>query len=132
VIPIWEGTSNVMALDFLRAAARSGALTGLVADGLDAAGRAAEVPELADCAAAVKSAFAELQGRASAFEDEAHAQANARSLAMGLATTYACARLSLQGAAELRAGGGKSAAFARRMAARGLVPAPAPEDLTLL
>lgn len=132
VIPIWEGTSNVMALDFLRAAARSGALSALVADGLDCAGRAAEVPELAGCAAAVKSAFAELQARAESFEDDADAQANARSLAMGLAATYACARLSLQGAAESRDGGGRTSAYARRLAARGLVPPPAPEELEVL
>jgi alkylation response protein AidB-like acyl-CoA dehydrogenase len=129
VIPIWEGTSNVMALDFLRASARSGALAALIADGLDAAGAAAEQPELAGCADAVKSAFAELQGRAEGFADEADAQANARSLAMGVATTYACARLSLQGAQALRRGEPATAKLARRLAVRGLVPAAAPDDL---
>jgi hypothetical protein len=78
--------------------------------------------------AAVRAAAAELRARRQAFADTDEAQAAARSIAMGIGATYACALLCEQGAWAASRGDGRTAAAARRMAARGLLPAGPPED----
>ncbi|MGH2736446.1 MAG: hypothetical protein ACRDKZ_12775, partial [Actinomycetota bacterium] len=83
-------------------------------------------------ARAVLEAIEELSRRAaSAPLDPATAQANARALAIGAGTTYACARLCAQGAWAAERGSTLTAAAAMRLAQRGLVPAPASDDLAL-
>jgi len=125
VIPIWEGTTNVLALDFLRASARSGASTALVEDASDALGRA-DHPAVQATVVATRAALAELEERTAATESADDAAAQARAVAVGLATTYACARLCLQGSWAARSGDLRTAATAARLAARGLVPPAAP------
>jgi acyl-CoA dehydrogenase len=130
VLPIWEGTTNVLALDLLRAAQRAGSLEALIQDASATAARVKDHPAVAKTCAAVESALAEL-GRRAAGLDAATAESNARSLAMGIATTYACARLTLQGAWAADRGDMRTAHIASRLAQRGLVGAPGPEHLLL-
>ena len=132
VIPIWEGTSNVMALDFMRAAARSDALERIVADARASLEDAKAAPEAAAVVPLVESALETLLTRTSKLMDDAErAQAEARSLALGFATSYACARLCAQGAWAEKQGDPRTSRTARRLAQRGLVPPPAPEHLEL-
>lgn len=129
VIPIWEGTTNVMALDFLRAVQRSDALSVLMADAracLDAAPH----PSVAQAVVAARGALGELERRC-AFDSVEHAATEARSIALGLAATYACARLCLQGSWAAERGDLRTAAAASRLAARGLLAPPAPLHLEL-
>lgn len=129
VIPIWEGTTNVMALDFLRATQRSDALAVLLADArrcLDGAGH----PSVAEAVSTARTTLVELERR-SAFADAEHAQVEARSFALGLAATYACARLCLQGSWAAEGGDLRTAAAATRLAVRGLLVPPGPAHLEL-
>jgi alkylation response protein AidB-like acyl-CoA dehydrogenase len=132
VIPIWEGTTNVMALDFMRAIVRSSALERIVADARSALASADGAESCAAALPLVEAALEELVQRAtSVLDDDARAQAEARSLAMGLAATYSCARLCAQGAWAEKAGDPRTGRTALRLARRGLVPVPAPEHLEL-
>ena len=129
VIPIWEGTTNVMALDFLRAAQRSDALTVLLADARACLASASH-PTVAQAVASAGAALDELERR-SAFDSVEQAASEARSVALGLAATYACARLCLQGSWAADRGDLRTAATASRLAGRGLLPPPAPPHLEL-
>ena len=130
VIPIWEGTTNVLALDFLRAAHRSDAFGVLVADARAAVASASH-PAVAAAARGAAAALDELQQRALSSPDPSTAAAGARGLAMGLAATYAAARLCLQGSWAAERGDLRTAATARRLVERGLVPPISPTDLEL-
>lgn len=129
VIPIWEGTTNVMALDFLRASQRSDALGVLVAD-IKASLESAGHPAVAAAVTATRAAVSELERRASSDSAE-QAQAQARGLALGLAGAYACARLCLQGSWAAERGDLRTAAAASRLAARGLLAPEGPAHLEL-
>ena len=132
VIPIWEGTSNVMALDFLRAASRAGALEALAQDIRSTTAPLRDHRHVGEAARSAEAALKVLEERAGRFiDDPSVAEANARSFALGLAATYATARLAAQGAWASDAGDLRTAAAARRLAARGLVPPEAPDDLEL-
>lgn len=134
VIPIWEGTTNVLALDLMRAAMRSDALDAIVRDARASIAQADPEPALQQAHQAVTKALDEIERRASLLaEDRERAEANARSLAMAVASTYACARLCAQGVWALKEGDGRTVATALRLAERGLVPpgAPAPGDLAM-
>ena len=132
VIPIWEGTSNVMALDFLRAAVRARALEAIAQDIRSMTERLRDDPHVGEAARSAEAALKVLEERAGRFMDDLPAaEANARSFALGLATTYATARLAVQGAWAAARGDARTAAAARRLAARGLVPPEAPEELEL-
>ncbi len=123
VLPIWEGTTNVLSLDLLRAG-RSGDIEALLNDALASVEPLRSDASVAVAAAAVAGAVAELGERFTASEDVI--ESNARSLALGIALTYACARLCVQGAWAAHSGDGRTAAAATRLSARGLVPPPAP------
>jgi len=132
VNPIWEGTTNVLALGFLRAAERDGALDAVIDDARECAREAARSEAVAAPAAAVERALDELQARVFRWgNDAAEAQAGARALAMGIATAYACARLCLQGAWAGERGDERTATAATRLAQRGLVPPEAPGETSL-
>jgi alkylation response protein AidB-like acyl-CoA dehydrogenase len=132
VIPIWEGTSNVMALDFLRAAVRAGALEAIAQDVRSMTEPLRDDPHVGEAARAAEAALKVLEERTGRFLDDPQvAEANARSFALGLASTYATARLAVQGAWAATNGDLRTAAAARRLASRGLVPPEAPEDLEL-
>ena len=130
VQPIWEGTTNVLSLDFMRAA-RAGALQEVVDDArrcLDGARH----PSVAEASAAVAHSLDTITTKYSQLaEDEERAQAFARSLAIGLATAYACARLCSHGSWGAERGDPRPAAVASRLAARGLLP-PGPPVATEL
>ncbi len=128
VIPIWEGTTNVLALDFLRATQRSDALQVLVADAAEALARA-DHPAVISAVESCTSALRAIGDRIG--QDAVTDPAQARSIALGLGATYACARLCLQGTWAAQRGDHRTAAAAVRLAARGLVPPPAPEHLEL-
>jgi alkylation response protein AidB-like acyl-CoA dehydrogenase len=132
VIPIWEGTTNVLSLDVLRAAQKSNALSALVNDARRLVADLAEDPLTGEASRAVLLALDEIDKRAAEIaDDEAKAQAGARSLAMGLGATYACALLCRQGLWASQRGDGTTSAVAARLAARGLLPPPPPVDLSL-
>ena len=123
VMPIWEGTTNVLALDLARATERSGALEAMLADvddGVRPLQDDGAVGAAARAVAASAARIAELAPRAG--------EVGARELAMSLARTVACAELCKQGAWAARRGSGRTAAVASRLAARGLGPGVLPGD----
>jgi alkylation response protein AidB-like acyl-CoA dehydrogenase len=129
VQPIWEGTTNVLSLDVLRAAVRSGSVDALLADTEATIGTLGEEGSVGEPVSAVKRAVGELRDRWSQMmDDETAAQLHARPFAMGLGLTYACARLCAQGAWAARAGHDATSKMAARLAVRGLVPALPPTD----
>jgi alkylation response protein AidB-like acyl-CoA dehydrogenase len=127
VQPIWEGTTNVLSLDVLRAAVRSGSVDILLQDIEQTIGMLGEEGSVAEPVSAVKRAVGELRDRWAQMDDEESAQLHARSFAIGLGLTYACARLCAQGAWSARAGHEGTSKIAARLAQRGLVPSPPPE-----
>lgn len=123
VMPIWEGTTNVLSLDLLRATERSGAATAIIADARAALHGIEHDPAVAEAAVAVESALRHIELHLEAVRDDVVlAQAGARSIALGLATTYACARLCLQGSWAIARGDRRTALAATRLARRGLIP----------
>ena len=132
VLPIWEGTTNVLSLDFLRAAYRSGALEAQVSDAREILGPLRADPYVGTAATAASDAMDHLSARVgTVLQDADIAQSQARSLAMSLATTYACALLCRQGAWAASRGDGRTAATAARMVDRNLVVPPGPKQLAL-
>jgi len=125
VLPIWEGTTNVLALDVLRAAARTGSFDALLEDASRMTSPLVTDPLVGAPAAAVVEAIGTLRSRASV-ADRDSAEAGARSLAMGAAQTYATALLCRQATAPEAQRGPATARMAARLAERGLVPPPPP------
>jgi acyl-CoA dehydrogenase len=123
VMPIWEGTTNVLALDLRRATARSGALEALLADVAEGVGPLRDDPAVGAAAGAVAASAARIAELAPEV-----GEAGARELALSLARTVACAELCRQGAWAARRGRGRTAAAATRLAARGLAPGPIASD----
>ena len=123
VWPIWEGTSNVQALDFLRALRATGGLQPLLS-----AQRAilsqVQAPELEPCARASREAatrVTEWLQKASAGERE-RVEAGGRELSFGLARMLALALLTRHAEWALRAENDpRPAAAARRFADQGLL-----------
>jgi alkylation response protein AidB-like acyl-CoA dehydrogenase len=92
VLPIWEGTTNVLSLDVLRAIGRRDALAPWLEDvrnRLD--GIAASL--LADAATRVRHAADRIERFVSGTQDESARQAAARRLAFAVARTAAASRL---------------------------------------
>ena len=130
VMPIWEGTTNVLSLDLLRAA-RKGAVDALIEDGVRIASRLADDGEVGQAAATAAAALGDVGTRlASLAAEPDRAEASARSIAMTVASSYACLRLCAQASWAAKRGAGRTAALARRMAARGLTAPLPPEDLS--
>lgn len=121
VLPIWEGTTNVLALDLLRAAERSGSVEALFED-ISASVREVEShPAASWTCGQITAALEELTRRSATWESNEAAEADARSFALSLATTYACTRLVLQGVWAAGRGDTRTSIFAKRLAERGLV-----------
>jgi hypothetical protein len=132
VIPIWEGTTNVMALDFLRAAARSRGLEAIGEDIRSTVGPLESDPAVGAAVIATLAALNELEARAQELLNERDAaEAGARSIALGLAATYACSRLCAQGSWAAARGDLRTAAAAVRLGERGLVGPKPPRHLEL-
>jgi acyl-CoA dehydrogenase len=139
VLPIWEGTTNVLSLDLARAERTDGAVTALLGD-LDGrlpqrsdatagAERATGLDRARELVARSRDALAkDLSGWGEL--DAAVLQAHLRAFAMRLGRTYAAGLLVAHAAGRLEdreAGGGRAAAAAARYAGRWLgSPPPAP------
>jgi alkylation response protein AidB-like acyl-CoA dehydrogenase len=131
VMPIWEGTTNVLSLDLLRAEHRSGALTAVLADASEMAQRSESSDAVAATSVGVRRAITTISERVQACANDLdRAQAEARSIALGVARIYACASLCAQGAWAAANGDGTTALAAGRVLERGLV-VPAAPDLRL-
>jgi alkylation response protein AidB-like acyl-CoA dehydrogenase len=135
VLPIWEGTTNVLSLDTLRALGKGGALEAIRAE-IDACAAAATDAGLAKPVAAAKAAC----DHATAWVTDAMAkperlEAGARRFALTLGRSLELALLAQHAQWCLDHGQGeRTAAAARRFAANGvdLVGDMAAEDTTLL
>jgi hypothetical protein len=128
---IWEGTTNVLSLDLLRAEARSGSVEALLGDIEQTIGPLGGDSAVSETVSSIKRAVGELRDRWTRMEDEDIAQLNARSFAMSLGATYACARLCAQAAWASKRGHTETAKIAERMAQRGLVAPVAPSDTSI-
>ena len=119
VLPIWEGTTNVLSLDALRAMGRENALEPFLAD-IDAHLDGLSGPTV-DRVRAAKGRILEYAGRQLA-AGPGDVQTGARGFATSLYRTYAAALLCEAGAWEARTGGKRLSIAARRWAAKDLTP----------
>ncbi len=123
VWPIWEGASNVQALDFLRALRAAGGLQPLLSAQRTILSQV-QAPELEACARAAREAatrIAEWLQKASTGERE-RLEAGGRELAFGLARMLALSLLARHAEWALRAENDpRPAAAARRFADHGLL-----------
>jgi alkylation response protein AidB-like acyl-CoA dehydrogenase len=135
VLPIWEGTTNVLSLDALRALGGEGALAALSAEAAARLGEATDPalrPAVSAAGAALERARAFLAGTR-----EAAREAGARRLALTLGRALELALLSSHAQWSLDAGRGRRAlAAARRLARHGVdllgPAADGPEEAELL
>lgn len=123
VLPIWEGTTNVLSLDMLRASARDGAMEALLVELQQVIDRC-DSPTIASSLDAVKRALGELRGAAAAIAGQPSevVQSAARSMALSFYRTYAAALLCDE--ARLQSAGpdaARAAAILRRYTERSLV-----------
>ncbi len=135
VLPIWEGTTNVLSLDALRALSREGTLEALEAEARRHLERARPA-ELAAPVAAARSALARARAwLEAALSRPSRVEAGARRFALTLGRATELALLCDHAAWCLAEGrGGRAAAAARRLARNGvdLVADDAEEDARLL
>ncbi|MFP5297903.1 MAG: acyl-CoA dehydrogenase family protein [Actinomycetota bacterium] len=131
VLPIWEGTTNVLSLDLLRADQRSGAVAAVLDDVERACSAAEDHPASTAITAAIRDASRELKKRMDQVGNDEEAQVAARSAAMSLGSIYACALLAEQGSWAASNGDDRTLSAARRMVRRGLLAPEAPDDLQL-
>ncbi|HVJ62066.1 MAG TPA: acyl-CoA dehydrogenase family protein, partial [Tahibacter sp.] len=121
VLPIWEGTTNVLSLDVLRVLRAGGGLTGYLS-----AQRAllaeAETADLGAAVRTVRDATGTLTEWLQRAASDPHAlEAGARELAIGLARCFAASLTLRHGAWSQRVENDpRASAAARRFAARGL------------
>lgn len=123
VLSIWEGTTNVLSLDVLRALDTSDALRALVADARDQLARLT-APELAASAARAADALEQLERSAAdaAQEGSEFREATARAFAYAAARAYAAALMLAHADWSLAHEGGRRATIAAtRWCARPLV-----------
>ena len=121
VLPIWEGTTNVLALDLLRALAERGAVEALDEEARRLARGARDAGLRAPVEAAlsgIEHAFAWLEG---ARADPRRLEAGARRLALTLGRSFELSLLADHAGACLAIGrGARAAAAARRLARHGV------------
>jgi acyl-CoA dehydrogenase len=123
VLPIWEGTTNVLALDFLRSVSSADALRAVINDATRALEEADGLLEAAALTAEVRRALEMLADKNKQLSNRPESgMLFARTLSLGVANTYACARLCSQGAWAASRGDMRSLSIARRMVQRGLLP----------
>jgi alkylation response protein AidB-like acyl-CoA dehydrogenase len=129
VLSIWEGTTNVLSLDVLRALDTSDALRALVADARDQLARLT-APELAASAARASDALEQLERSAAdgVREGSEFREATARAFAYAAARAYAAALMLVHADWSLAHEGDRRATIAAtRWCARPLV-SPMPAD----
>ena len=126
VLPIWEGTSNVLSLDLLRAMARE-ASHEAVADRVRSYLDAVDADALRGPAATVRDALADLEAGFDrvAAADRADAEWHAKALADHLYDVYAGALLLAEAQADLDDGDGRKALVARAFVDDALRDSPA-------
>ncbi|QFU82031.1 acyl-CoA dehydrogenase family protein [Natronorubrum aibiense] len=121
VLPIWEGTENILSLDVLRALEREDAHEPLFETIED---RLASVshPTLAGPAETVEAEYHDLAGALAtlATEDAEYAQLRAKELAHYVFDVFTAAQLLEQAQTQLEAGNGRLALVARRFVANEL------------
>jgi alkylation response protein AidB-like acyl-CoA dehydrogenase len=125
VLAIWEGTTNVLSLDALRAIEKEAAFPHFLADVRARLGTVS-APELASSVALVRDACGRIE-RYLETARGASVQAGARSFAFALARTYSASLLLDQAQWEIAqgrgsAGAGAAIAAARRWCAQPLAP----------
>jgi hypothetical protein len=119
VLPIWEGTTNVLALDALRALGEDGVAAALVAEVEGHLG-AARDPSLGPVSTAVRTALDHARAFLAGAPPEAR-EAGARRLALTLGRALEAALLAAHAQWSLDAGrGARALAAARRLARSGL------------
>jgi acyl-CoA dehydrogenase len=135
VLPIWEGTTNVLSLDTLRALGKGGALEAVAADATAHLGQARD-PGLLPAVTAARRALEHAAGWATASRmDATRLEAGARRLAMTLGRTLELSYLVAHAQWCIDHGrGGRAAAAARRLALNGVdhIGDPALDDTALL
>lgn len=114
VLPIWEGTSNILSLDVLRVLERENAhevLVQAIHEQLDSV----EHPSLTEYVTTVEAEFADLQDAllTLATESRAYAQRQAKELADYIYDVFVAAELLAVAETELRNGNGRMALVAR-------------------
>lgn len=128
VMPIWEGTTNVLSLDLLRAEQKDGALTAILDDAVEITRRVDRSDAVQTVAEDVREAVASLRSLIRvAFADVSEAQRSARTIALSAARIYACALLCEQGGWAAGRGSDATAKAAHRVAQRGLLAPPPPD-----
>ena len=135
VLPIWEGTTNVLSLDTLRALGKGGAVEALAAEIEHHAAKATDPGLAAPARAAREARDHGLAWAAGAMKEPARLEAGARRLALTLGRALEAAYLCAHAQWCLDAGRGpRAAAAARRFAHAGvdLVGDPTPDDAALL
>jgi acyl-CoA dehydrogenase len=135
VLPIWEGTTNVLSLDTLRALGKDGTFEAVV-DEIRGRAAAARDPGLTGCAAVASRAIAHAgEWLAQSMADNRRLEAGARRFALTLGRALELAYLTDHAQWCLANGrGGRAAAAARRFAAAGVdqIAEIAAEDSALL
>ena len=127
VLPIWEGTTNVLALDLLRATATHGAVPAVLAD-VDELLAGARQPALDDATRHVLTERDALAGLVSGWEgaDQDVLAAGMRTFALRLGRCVTAALLCQHAAHQLdKHADGRAATVARRYARRWLLAPPA-------
>ena len=128
VLPIWEGTTNVLSLDTLRALAADGPIDALRAE-LGRRLEAVRDPELTSCVEAARAAFEHATAWLSAnLVDPAGVEAGARRFALTLGRTLELALLTEHADWCANHGRGKRAAAAARRLQRAGVDLIAEQD----
>lgn len=123
VLPIWEGTTNVLALDFLRSVSSADALRAVIRDATNSLEEADGLLEAAPHTVEVRRALELLTEKEQQLSGKPESgRLFARTLAMGVANTYACARLCSQGVWAANRGDMRTLAVAGRLVQRGLLP----------
>ncbi|OAQ52981.1 isovaleryl-CoA dehydrogenase [Natrinema mahii] len=115
VLPIWEGTENVLSLDVVRALEREEAHEPFM-ETVERRLEAATHPALADAAETVAAEYEDLTGAllTLADEDSEYAQLSAKRLAHYLFEVFTAALLLEEAQADLEDGDGRTAMVARR------------------
>ncbi|MFC4439776.1 MULTISPECIES: acyl-CoA dehydrogenase family protein [Natrialbaceae] len=121
VLPIWEGTENILSLDVLRALEREDAhepLREVIENRLETASH----PALAETVETVESEYHDLMGALAtlAGEDGEYAQLSAKRLAHYVFDVFTAALLLEEAQSELEDGNGRTALVAKRFVANEL------------
>jgi len=133
VLPIWEGTTNVLSLDLLRAESREEAVTALLGDLAEQLAAVRALPPPGVHTDLVERSRAALLERVRAWPDSDGdaLQEQLRELAFRLGRTYAAALLARHAAhRRARHGDDRAAGVAQRYAERWLGGSPSPALLT--